>query len=1140
MHRTSEAGRMHGTRGRAKTWTRGSLFALVLLAASGAQAIPTFDEWDRILGAERQRALRQSAEAGALAERAKAESAERLAALDAVSSAGKADLASLQKEMLALLAKDDSATLKVVRARLAARQAALAAAEVEKALILKKNEEAEREQDAWKKRAATLDLSLRMDMKVMLATPADLDNRDKRVDAAGKEIENEAGQIRKYAARRDNAAAELNDLRPRLAALTQSARTLVAADLQKAREEEAEQVKFLIALQKDSFLLNRLLETRACRDLAFARTDYLVSRRYADAMAHKADVQRAEKSQAAAEAADARLAALRAAAAPFQQRAVAELAAAQTATETSLKTLGEARTAPDQEQANAAYALAQARKARWTAAADCWKEYLALQKAGAAFAHELADRARGVAEDRDIAAINQEESQLRESLGTSEEYVRKLRVLGQKTDEQIESERRELGIPAETVPAMTQLLGDLFGAFEAANPPEPPLISDQLQALERRALDAGAPGRLTPEQRNEVAATLAARLVQRELLRARCAISERWLDNSRDAIQTLEQLAGNTLWREHDPRLNGVSCEELVALFRTLAGDALFAWQSRRIGLAASTAGGFRRPLLAGACVLLLGLAGWACGKLISNRTPLRWLAGRWLSVLPPLLGAALLLHGGKGQPAFEALGGLLWAVAGWLALRHAMLALTRDHRAPPGATLAGGLFAALNAASGWTAVLWPLYRAAGMGENPWDVQAVFQRLWLFGICLVLFRLALHPSLAGRLLSRRSEHQGLRRLGAAVAWACVLAATLAAVPYLAGLDNLGQTVLHAVQASFALLVAALIGVTAVAWLTRRRVAADTLRTALMRAGQTVVAALAGVGVVWVWWGLLNRVVFAPNAPPPIRELVRIAGQVLRSALHIWRSELTPGMTVSGLVRGILVFALSFWVSRIAKRVFLRRVLARTTMDEATRLTFAAILGYSVILLGFLTGLNVAGSSLQNLTLLAGAITVGLGFGLQNVINNFVSSLLIHFGRTIRVGDYIDVGGTRGRVREIGLRNTMIVTDDDITVLVPNGAFISSNIVNWTNPSRQIRLHVPFKVSRTADLGALTELVASIARNQPLVLKTPAPTIEVRSASAGDIGVDLLVWTETPEKIAAIVGELTLALDRPLREKGFVA
>ena len=296
---------------------------------------------------------------------------------------------------------------------------------------------------------------------------------------------------------------------------------------------------------------------------------------------------------------------------------------------------------------------------------------------------------------------------------------------------------------------------------------------------------------------------------------------------------------------------------------------------------------------------------------------------------------------------------------------------------------------------------------------------------------------------------------------------------------------------------------------------------------------------AATGVLWIWWLLLNRAVLANNAPSPVPEMVQTAVRVIHALVRFWHAQISSGVTVASLSRGLVVVVASFWVSRQTKEVMRQRVLLRTPMDEATRQTFAEVSGWLVIMLGFLVGMNVAGSSLQNLALLAGAITVGVGFGLQNVINNFVSSLLIHFGRSIRVGDYIEVGTIRGTVREIGMRNTTLQTDDEISVLVPNGSFITSNIVNWTIPTRRIRLHVPLIVVRKADLTAVSEMAKAEAGRHPLVLKVPAPTLEVRGATATQVTLDLQIWIEHPEKGTSIIGELTLALDHTLREKGFV-
>jgi small-conductance mechanosensitive channel len=1100
------------------------------------------EDLERGLAAERHYALRQAEEGGAFAERAKSAAKERTAVLEAESAAAKDEVAGLQKDLLALLTKDDPGAIKALRVRLAARQAALAAVEGDKALLLKETEEVERDQEMWKKRAATLDLALRMDMKTMLAGPADIEDREKRVDAALKDIDYQAGQIRKYASRRANAVAEATDLGKLRGETTAASEEADTPELRRALDEHGRQLQRQIGQQRQWVLLNKQLEDRSRRNLAFARTEYLVSRRYADALAQKAALRRAADALAVAEATDAELAALRAALAPAQKRMAAELSAAAAANDQALKTLGEARTAQDQARGRGAYAAAQALKTRWEAESEFWKEFAALQKAGAAFARELADRARGLAEDRSIFDINQEERQLRESLGTSEQYVRSLDLMVQKADGLIESDRRELRLPPEAVAAMAQPLTDLFGNYDAAHPPAPDLVADQLKTLLARLAEQ-APGEGEAAARRQVvSATLVARLGQREMLRARKAISERWLENSRTAIRNLERLAGTVLWQQHDPRLNGMACLEAGDLFGRAVSDASFAWDGLRLDLTGAPGVPGRKGLMeACALVLLLGVAGWGVGRLIPPLCGWRWLAGRLATVLPALLAAAwAALRVGSGNLAFRGAGWILAGLAAWCAIRYLMLSLAPDRRSPPGATLGGGVYAAVLALAAWTALLIPLHRLAPLGANAWDVQAVLERVWLFGICLALFRLALHPTLLGRVLSRRSENRGLRWLGASVAVACTAAAALAALPYLAGLDNLGGTVLHTVEASFVVLAGALIGTTAAGWAIRRRAEKVGARMAWVRTAQSGVILVAGAGAAWMWWQLLNRVVLAPNAPPLVQDSVQAVKQVMRTAVLIWRKELTPGMTVSSLSRGLLVFMLSFWVSKVVKRQFLDRALARTPMDETTRLTFATILGYVIILMGFLVGLNVAGSSLQNLALLAGAITVGLGFGLQNVINNFVSSLLIHFGRTIRVGDYIEVGGTRGTVREIGLRNTMIATDDGITVLVPNGSFVSANIVNWTNPTRRVRLHIPLALARQADLTAATELAIATAKDHPAVSKEPAPLVEVRSVTAAQTSLELLAWTEKPERLATIMGELNLSLDRALREKGFVA
>ena len=1116
--------------------------ALLLVSVGAAQAAPN-EPLETAWASDRLDALSNLRTAAVVAEQCKAAATGKVAAIAASSVAAKAELAVLQKQLLSVLAKDDPAALRVIRALLSARQSALDANEGEMALLVRQADEAERERDSWKKRAASLELALRMDMKTMLAGPSEIEDRDKRVDAADKEIEMQEAQIRKFVSRRDAVVSRREILRRRLAALTASGTAGMSPELQCAQDDESRQLQRLIAQQDEWFRLNRLLETRARRNLAFARADYLIGRRFAEALAHKADVRRANDLQAVAERDDAQLALLRTALAPLQQGVATSLAAATGEADAALKMIGDARTAQEEEHARAAFAQAQARKGRWEAETDLWKEYAALQKAGAAFAHEQADRARSLSEDRNIADINQEEEQLRASLVTSEQYMRTLDLQLQKIDAQIESGRRDLGLGSQLTNELSASWADLFASYDAGHPPAAALVGDLLGTLVERlpAVESSAT-RVQADRRRATGAILVARFAQREMLRVRKGISERWLENSRGTIRTLEQLAGRQLWQQHDPRLNSVTFRETLALAGAVADSAGFAWDCWSHGIGGlPDVPGLQRVLSGIGLILLAGLAGWLATRTISQSTRLRRLIWSLMATLPPLAVAAMLAFaaGRNGGLALQWLGWFLPALAVWVLIHNLLLVCTHDHHAPSGATAGGALLTATDTILLWSAGVLPFVQVAGGVANAWNTQAVLARLWVFGVCLALFRLAIHPVFAGRLLSRHSAHAGLRWLGNAAGIVCVAIAGLVALTYLAGLDSLGLSVLHAAEGTFAALAAALVVAAILGRLTRRRAAGSGLVWALVRVAQLAVLLVAAAATAWIWWSLLNRAVLANNAPPPVPEIVQAVVESLHSLADIWHAKLGTGMTVASLARGLAVVAFSFWVSRQAKSVMHRRVLSRTPMDEATRLTFASVSGWLVILLGFLVGMNVAGSSLQNLAILAGAITVGIGFGLQNVINNFVSSLLIHFGRSIRVGDYIEVGtGTRGTVKEIGMRNTTLVTDDEITVLVPNGSFISNNIVNWTNPTRRVRLHVPVVVLRQADLTAVAELAVAEGTRHPLVVKQPTPVLEVRSVTATQVSMELLVWSERPEKAGSIVGDISLALDRVLREKGF--
>src|SRR5258705_3620716 len=176
------------------------------------------------------------------------------------------------------------------------------------------------------------------------------------------------------------------------------------------------------------------------------------------------------------------------------------------------------------------------------------------------------------------------------------------------------------------------------------------------------------------------------------------------------------------------------------------------------------------------------------------------------------------------------------------------------------------------------------------------------------------------------------------------------------------------------------------------------------------------------------------------------------------------SEFTPIklLTVITLISALV------WLTRRVTRWFVDQVLARRGVDVGMREALGAIVRYGVISLGALVILQSAGINLTSLNVLVGAVGVGLGYGLQNITNNFVSGLIILFERPIKVGDRIEIGGCVGEVRDVAARATTIVTDENVALIVPNSQFISERVTNWSRPNALTGYVLSFYVAHSSD------------------------------------------------------------------------
>lgn len=234
--------------------------------------------------------------------------------------------------------------------------------------------------------------------------------------------------------------------------------------------------------------------------------------------------------------------------------------------------------------------------------------------------------------------------------------------------------------------------------------------------------------------------------------------------------------------------------------------------------------------------------------------------------------------------------------------------------------------------------------------------------------------------------------------------------------------------------------------------------------------------------------------------------------------------------------GLLV--LIFFLAGRLSRWFAESVLAKRGIEVGVRQAMGAILRYGVLFIGFLVVVQAAGIDLSTLTILAGALGIGIGFGLQNITNNFVSGLIILFERPIKVGDRIEVGNVRGDVVRISMRATTVVTNDNIAVIVPNSEFISSTVVNWSYTDRRVRFNFPVGVSYRSDPKLVRELLLEIASDHPGVLQEFQPDVQFQEFGESSLNFVLRVWTqEYSARPGVLRSEINYAISKKFREHG---
>ena len=255
-------------------------------------------------------------------------------------------------------------------------------------------------------------------------------------------------------------------------------------------------------------------------------------------------------------------------------------------------------------------------------------------------------------------------------------------------------------------------------------------------------------------------------------------------------------------------------------------------------------------------------------------------------------------------------------------------------------------------------------------------------------------------------------------------------------------------------------------------------------------------------------------------------------------VKIWTTELfgPDTVTIGGILILVFLFASVIIVERILQRLLIRRFLSKTRLQPSLQFGLSRIIGYTLIAIGFYVAFQAVGLDLSSLAIVAASVGVGVGFGLQNIINNFVSGIIILAERPISIGDRIEVAGVAGRVTKIQLRSTTVVTNDNITMIVPNADFISNTVTNWSHGDPKVRIRVPIGVAYGSDLKLLQRLLLEAAEEHPKALRDPSPVVLFTEFGDSSLNFELGVWTqEMTATPIHFTSQMNFIIEQKLRE-----
>ncbi len=286
------------------------------------------------------------------------------------------------------------------------------------------------------------------------------------------------------------------------------------------------------------------------------------------------------------------------------------------------------------------------------------------------------------------------------------------------------------------------------------------------------------------------------------------------------------------------------------------------------------------------------------------------------------------------------------------------------------------------------------------------------------------------------------------------------------------------------------------------------------------------------GLLW-----LTVILYVTEQFPRTRQLKSQIAAALNSTLTTGiitlddRSYSFPDLLIlGGLIWGLFLLAQGF------SELLRSRILRVTRMTRSAQDTIAVVVRYSFIAMGTIVLLQVWGLDLSSLTILASALGVGIGFGLQDIAKNFGSGLVLLFERPIQIGDFIELGKYQGIVERVGARSTVIKTLDEVSIIIPNSRFLEEELINWDHDNPVSGLRLPIGVAYGSDVEMVKTALLDVAKANPDVLSKPSPQVIFKGFGESSLNFELRIWTSKPSKQIIIRSNLYFQIEVIFRKR----